>query len=88
MEPQVDAEVYDWAETPADDVDGDPWDWDVYYTTHALLSRHVPHARRSRVTVLAPDWHTAWKRAAWMVTARHADYYVTRLDCVDWPETA
>ena len=86
MEAVVDDEVHDWTETPADAVDGQAWEWDIYYTSHELLAHGIREAARSRVHVLAPDWHTAWKRAAWMTLARHRDYYVTRLDCVSWPE--
>lgn len=75
-----------FTECAADLADGGAWEWDVYYSTHDLLKQHVTEARRSRVTVLAPDWHTSWKRACWMVQTRHRDYYVTRTDCVGWPE--
>jgi hypothetical protein len=75
-----------FTESPADQHDGGAWEWDVWYTTHDLLKDRVIEARRSRVTVLAPDWHTSWKRACWMIQSRHADYYVTRTDCLSWPE--
>lgn len=75
-----------FTELPADEVDGGEWEWDIYFTTHDLLKQRVTEARRSRIMVLAPDWHTSWKRACWMVRARHADHYITRTDCLSWPE--
>lgn len=86
MPRSVEPETLTFTEAAADRTDGRAWEWDVYYTTHDLLKQYVTEARRSRVTVLAPDWHTSWKRACWMVQARHRDHYVTRTDCVSWPE--
>jgi hypothetical protein len=75
-----------FTEAPQDAVDGTgAWEWDIHYTTHALLSRGILAASVSRVVVLAPDWHTSWKRACWMVQQR-AGWYITRTDCVGWPE--
>lgn len=75
----------DWVETPQDAVDGmGEWEWDVHYTTHELLAYGLSEVARSRVTVLAPDWHTSWKRACEMISYR-AGWYITRTDCVGWP---
>lgn len=75
----------DWIETPQDALDGPgAWEWDIFYTTHDLLSQGVQEAARSRVVVLAPDWHTSWKRACDMILFR-AGWYITRTECVGWP---
>ena len=75
----------DWTETPLDAQDGTGvWEWDIYVTTHELLAQRVQEAARSRVSVLAPDWHTSWKRACEMISYR-AGWYITRTECVGWP---
>lgn len=83
---ELDAESGDWIETAQDGRDGTgTWEWDIYYTTHELLSQRVHQAARSRVLVLADTWHTSWKRACEMISYR-AGWYITRTDCVSWPD--
>ena len=57
------------------------WQWDIYYTTHDLLRAGITEAARSRVEVLAPDYHTSWIYATEMVIYR-SGFYITRTELV------